>query len=391
MHQWEEAQIEDVCSLKLSGKSWSSITQSINHKYGLDLTQEQVRQTYKRYRDQYTRQNEYVEIGYLRESARLKRESSKKNRTNNLILKELDRYDDLLIDIEKALENCTAITLPTLSTIPEDSTKKDMVVELLISDTHMGKKTATFNSEVYRRRVQVLSDFFISEVQQACRSFNVTKIHLAFLGDLIESATMHGVESAAQCEFGNSEQVRKCVEVLWESLIIPISALGIPVYLPCVTGNHDRSATARTYNYPGRSNYTWVIYKMWQMLAKALHLRHLHFDIPEGSYCTAKIFNNTILYEHGDNSKACTYVALEALLQRRQTQLNCIVDFMRVGHFHEYNVYGWGRIITNASLVGQDSYATVMGFNTYPGQTINFYVENNTRPTCFYKSLPVFL
>ena len=78
-------------------------------------------------------------------------------------------------------------------------------------------------------------------------------------------------------------------------------------------------------------------------------------------------------------------------MNNRSKQLGKVIDFGRFGHYHEYACYDRGRIIINESVCGQDSYANVLGHSSTAGQTINYYIETKTRPTCFFKSFPVWL
>ena len=60
--------------------------------------------------------------------------------------------------------------------------------------------------------------------------------------------------------------------------------------------------------------------------------------------------------EHGDHIKGgMTRKACESHLAKRSTQINQLIDYMRVGHFHEITMYGRGKIIVNGSFPGQDS------------------------------------
>jgi hypothetical protein len=113
------------------------------------------------------------------------------------------------------------------------------------------------------------------------------------------------------------------------------------------------------------------------------------FEITQGAYLIHKIYNNTCLYEHGDNCKSNAKKSLEGLMEARGRQNNTTIDFLRLGHFHEYACYDRGRIIVNESLAGQDSYSEVSGYNSKAGQTINFYVATKKRANSFFYSFPV--
>ena len=274
---------------------------------------------------------------------------------------------------------------------PSASKKKPMTVELMISDVHYGKLTDTFNLEVCRERMRELTAVFISEVQQKQKTFNVEKIIVALIGDIIENFTMHGIESATGCEFGNSKQVQEAIESLFYDVLVPISELGIPVQVPCVTGNHDRLDVKKTMNKPGESNFTWIIYNMLQTLAKAHKLKNVKFDITKDSFLVLDVYGTNILYEHGDELRNIQHGTVLNHLEKRGRQLNKPLHMIRLGHFHQYLCVNRGQIVINESVCGQDSYAKVKGYTSTAGQTINFYVKTADRPTSFYYSFPVYL
>jgi predicted phosphodiesterase len=267
---------------------------------------------------------------------------------------------------------------------------KKMTMELMLSDIHIGKKTPNFNFDICRQRLQKLTSTFLQEIEDNNKLFNVERIILAVLGDIIESFTMHGLESAAACEFGNAKQIEVAIKALFHDVILPIAKTGLKIDIPAVTGNHDRTENKRTFNDPGQSNMTWVIYKTLEEICRISGLKNVKFYIPKDSYVILPIYKNHCLYEHGDNNPNRKN-AFEEQISKRSKQEKVVIDFGRFGHYHEYQCYGRGRIIVNESVCGIDSFAKVHGFDTTAGQTINYYIETKERPTCFYKSFPVFL
>lgn len=319
--------------------------------------------------------------------------------------KEISKYINKLEQkaSEKLLleEQLTKIVAESLKNLPIEKVKinkpiihdgEKMTMEAMISDVHYGKKTEAFNLEVCRNRMRDFTKVFLAEMKRKKKEgYNVEKVIIALIGDLIESYTMHGLESAAGCEFGNSQQVQSAITSLYYDLIRPIAETGVTVFIPCVTGNHDRNETHRTMQDPGVNNLTWIIYQSLAEYCKLSELKNVTFEITKGSYVIGKIYNNNILWEHGDNTSANTKRGFESLMEQRARQNNLTLHFGRFGHWHEYACFDRGRIIVNESVCGQDSYAHVKGFNTSAGQTINYYVQTDSRPSCFYYSFPVFL
>ena len=273
----------------------------------------------------------------------------------------------------------------------KDAKKDNMTLEAMISDVHYGKKTELFNLAVCRARMQDFTASLLKEHKMQSKEFNVEKIILALLGDIIESYTMHGMESALGCEFGNTQQVTEATKSLYYDLILPVAKTGVKVVVPCVPGNHDREPLKKTYVDMGKNHLTWVIHQNLKEYCELSGLKNVEFIISEDSYVVLDIYGNNCLYEHGDELNNNAKAGAEALMDKRARQVGEVLHFGRFGHFHEYACYDRGRIIFNESVCGQDGYSKQKGFNTCSGQTINYYVETTERPNCFYRSFPVYL
>lgn len=328
----------------------------------------------------------HKDLAAIREQDELRRYVAKLERQ----LGDSARFEEELLETLK-----TSVTKikPKILKIPklESNGKRKMTMELMLSDIHYGKLTESFNLEVCRERMRKLTDVFIREFKDNRKLYDVERIIVALIGDIIESYTMHGLESARSCEFGNSRQVQEAIESILNDVLLPVAKLGVPIDVPCVTGNHDRTDTSKTFHNPGEEHLTWIIYNSLKALCEAHGLENVTFHIPKDSYTTLDIYGNTCLYEHGDRVSSSLKNNFEKVMNDRAKQLNTVIHFGRFGHWHEYACWDRGRIIVNESVCGQDSFAKVLGYASSPGQTINYYIETETRPTCFYKSFPVYL
>lgn len=269
---------------------------------------------------------------------------------------------------------------------------RKMTMEALLSDIHYGKKTKKFNLKILRQRMEEFRDVFLAEMSQKEKTgFDVEKIIVALIGDIIESFTMHGIESAMSCEFGNAEQVQSAIVSLFHDFLRPVAMTGKDIVVIGISGNHDRTDKDKTFNNPGRIYMTWVIYNMLKELCTMSGLDNVSFIIPDESYLVYDIYHSPILYEHGDKLKNTAKNTIENKMASRSRQAGRTIHMARFGHWHEYHCYDRGRAIINESVPGPDSYAQENGYMSTPGQTINFYIETDTRPTSFYYSFPVFL
>lgn len=388
----EEEQLIDLVRYVRSGIPWNVIVDEMNQKWDENWTYFQIYQSYRLHGQSVMHPVDEVSIAHIKEAHRIKKSSSKIQRENRAIINQLVKEEDIVDHIKIAVDSLNR--RPSTRNpykFRKDSKKKSMTLELLLSDIHYGKRTDTFNLVKCRERLQHVVAVLIREVKDQSKSFNVDRVIVALLGDIIESSTMHGIESAKSCEFGNAQQVQEAIVSLFEDVLEPLAELKIPIDVPSVTGNHDRTEVKRTYHNPGEENLTWIIYNSLAFLCKRAGWDHVKFNIAKGPYLVEHIYKDAVLYEHFDNVKANSRPAMEAHMMKRQKQVGTVLKFMRGGHWHESTMYGRGTIIVNGSVPGQDSFADVLGFDSEASQTINLYIENETRPTSFYKSFPVHL
>src|SRR3990167_4179646 len=295
---------------------------------------------------------------------------------------------EILVGMEKLVKKIQRIKVKPKA---KSAGKRSMTIEVLISDLHIGLKTKKFNYSEAIKRMTIVVNEVKGEIEREGLTYSIDKLLIPILGDIINSSTMHGHSSAIESEFTNSEQVVKAVELLYAYLISPLAVLGIPIVIPCITGNHDRSETAKLLVNPGYHNLSWIAYRLLEILCNASGFTNVSFQITEQAFHHTKIYNNVVFYEHGDTLGSLNRVSMDKLIQRRQTQIGSLIDFYRIGHYHEYTVFGQGRIVVNGSLCGETGFANTLGLFSCAGQTINLYVETKNRPTCFFKSYPVYL
>lgn len=389
--KFSDSQLQAIIAKRNEGRTYHQIATWFKSQYGTEHSADSFRRAFDNYSHLFEITDVKQRVEILKESARKAKLSSRHGRANRDILNYLNNQDDLLKQVRQLVAEIQVdkIKIPRRPKPPKRMTK--MVAELMISDVHVGKVTDNFNLEVCKDRINQLVAVVLNELDTAGKQFRLEKVIVALLGDIVESQTMHGVESAKGCEFGNSKQVVEAVKLLFFNLLLPLAQTGIPIDVPCVPGNHDRTEHKRTYHNPGEENLTFIIYTMLEELCKAHGLSNVTFAITQGSYVLHEVFGNFILYEHGDNTRACDKKTLEAHLNKRQSQLGVVVDFLRLGHWHEYVCFGRGRIIVNDSVPGPDSFSDTLGFNSHAGQTLNFYIPTRERPNCFYKSFPIYL
>jgi hypothetical protein len=384
-HLYTEGQIAEIIARKRAGDTWQTIANAMDRLYGIYVTPAAVRAVYARNKDLFSVAKSKVAIQILKETARAKRAHSYTQQRNNVIIAGLNQQEDLKQQFQDMVDSL-AKGKPVKLAKPVIG-KPSMTIEMLVSDVHVGKKTDTFDLEVCRLRLRSFTAITMLDIDRKRAHYNVDRIVVALLGDLIENALMHGKESMAGCEFDNAEQVRWAIELIHSEVLVPLGKLGIRLDVVCIGGNHDRQEERPTFNNPGKNGLSWIIYQMLKMLGDRAGFKHFTWHIPEGVYHVLDIYGTKILYEHGDRIPGGnTKTAFLSQLARRGAQLNVLLHGIRVGHWHAYAEHENGAAIVNGSVPGQDSYADVNGFNSIPGQVVSYYVQTKNRDNSYWYS-----
>jgi hypothetical protein len=369
-----------------SKMTWKEIAEAYNAEFGANKSKNSIKKTYFRYKN--IDFSEQAFLANARTTYSTRKRSSQLAKENRVIVEAMENSKSIVEQIDEVIKS-QKFSKYSVPTYRPSKKKSNMTMEPLFSDLHMGKKSKGFDKEVALTRIKKFSAAIVGEIERNEKNYNVEKIVLAFLGDLIENSTFHGIESMAACEMTNSEQIALAIDYIFHELILPIAMTGRKMVVPCVTGNHDRDGKDKTYNYPGKTNHTWTIYTILDMLCKTKGLTNVEFIIPDGVYTTVKIYDDLVLYEHLDYVAGNNKNALENHIAKRSKQLKKMVTFLRGGHWHECITYDKGRIVINGSICGADSFSEVKGYSSAPCQVINFYVETDNRTNSYYHTFPV--
>lgn len=391
MNQFNEDQIAFILHQKnVSKRSFDEIAAKYNKKYGVSLTQLDIQQSYLKYKNMFNDTGDDWNVKKLKEIFKTKKSNSYTAKENRTILQQWNDQDDILEAIKAAAKEVNKTKFNSLK-LPKSKKKLGMTKELLLSDIHFGKLTDTFNLEVCKKRLEEVVHATIGEINRDIKDYNLDEIVIGILGDIIENYSMHVLESAKGCEFGNARQVYEAMVNIYKIVIVPLSQLGVPMRIICVTGNHDRDGSQRTFHNPGEENFTYIIYNGLKNFCELAGIKNVKFDIPTVPWATFQIYDNHVLYEHYDNCKNADRKGLEGLMTRRANQLGIPFDYMRGGHYHEPTSFRNGRMQINGCLTGNDSYASVLGYNAEASQTLNTYINTPNRRYKMYRSFNILL
>lgn len=147
-----------------------------------------------------------------------------------------------------------------------------------------------------------------------------------------------------------------------------LTELDVPLFIPCVVGNHDRNPANRRSPAKGRArdSVSWVIYA-W-LADRFRDDDRVTFQVSEAADALYPVYDTTYLLTHGDQFKGGNgiggiYMPISrGAYKKKQVYAakGTPFDVMILGHFHQY--IAGPQFIVNGSLKGWDEYAEVSNF-----------------------------
>lgn len=252
-----------------------------------------------------------------------------------------------------------------------------ITVELLLSDLQIGKLSPSYNTQIARRRLFEYARTALFQIEQkAAVGYRIERIVLAMLGDIIESDRKHE-NSGKATDSTTAEQIFDAMSSIFEFVIEPLARLGIPIDVIGVVGNHDWDGHGLNMFEPGKSQFSWPLYRSLELLTSRAGYSNVSFTIPEGSYAIVDFYGQKALYEHGVGvSNAET--AMKAHKIKRSEQEREYLTYFRMGDKHTVTSFNSGQMVTNGAFFGAGpggmEYSEISGYASVPAQWMGFHV-----------------
>lgn len=264
---------------------------------------------------------------------------------------------------------------------------RPITIELLFSDLQIGKLMDDFDSEVAARRVDEWVQVVLTRIAQyQMQGYQIEKIVLACLGDIIESDKKH-INSGRACDIGTADQIKLGIEWLFNKVIMNLATVGVPIDVVMITGNHDHDGHGLNMFNPGREHLSWPMYHAVRMLTEAANI-NATFHIPTGSFHVHDIYGQKVLYEHGVGV-ATSGAALKKHVGNRIDQLKEYITLFRMGDKHNISRFNNDRHVVNGAFFGDgrngEEYSSIVGYDGEPAQLMFAHVQraDNFRTSIF--------
>lgn len=221
---------------------------------------------------------------------------------------------------------------------------------LLISDMHLGVDCAnfynTYNTTVAQDRMAKIS----IDVVEYCKLFNVKRLNVLNLGDLIQGL-IH-TTARIDAELDVSDQVMLAAELLAQMLAYLDNSLDTEIVYRSCTDNHSRMTATKDDNIENE-NFNRIIDWYLKARLKDSNIKLINDNI-DASIGKFNLINGaTAMFAHGhlENTNKCVDAFAGATKQ--------FIDYIFLSHFHnsKEKSYNGSKVFVNGSIVGTEQYA----------------------------------
>lgn len=233
-----------------------------------------------------------------------------------------------------------------------------------------------FDWQVLEDRCQEVIQSLLSHQR---RSPDLTGLDICFVGDLCSGA--NHLELEVSNEFPLAEQAVK-VGLLMGQIVEQLAPHYRDVRVVSVEGNHPRLGKAPQAKSP-QNNMDWVAAQFAKQYVK--DLPNVDFTVGRGAVIHEVAGLNMYVF-HGDGIRSSMPGVPWGGVMRRVNQLQATlpqhIDHWLLGHFHQANLVGAGRIIGNGALKGPDEWCFKnLGVGDPPAQWLLTFDEKRSRLT----------
>ena len=303
-----------------------------------------------------------------------------------------ERNEDLVFATRQAAYDAmlTFGKIPPVPAVTIDKRKAKGEVALWhMTDWQGAKRTASYNSQVMRRRVMEFAEkaVRITDIQRA--DHPVKEVTIAFGGDMVEGlfnfpSQAFEIDSTLFEQYVNVS--RLCVDVVRFALANYEKVTVVPEW-----GNHGRIGSKRD-NVPRSDNFDRMCYELAHQLLQG-EKRLVWQDCPEDIQ-RIEIGNYRALLIHGDEVGRNGFASPGAIVQHANKWRSGSYPWefrdVYIGHYHTHAEWsmanGLGAVYQTGSTESDNRYAGVMlAASATPSQRLHFIDPVKGRVTAAYK------
>lgn len=241
-------------------------------------------------------------------------------------------------------------------------------VVLLVGDTHIGRKTYSFNKEVLAERMEILKENVYRVKKIINKSYSLPELHIFLLGDMIDGeAIFKGQAYKQDMDVVESEDY---ATDLFTYFVRYFARFFEKVHIWCVKGNHTRVSWSGSET----NNMDTRLYRRLKDRFEVCDNVQMHIpDYSRDWFNIAEVRGHKFLMVHGDQCRMSStgslpHFSIERRVKNWKTGGIPETDFevVTMGHFHTMlnNVANDVEILGNGTMVCGDDYPEKMGLKT---------------------------
>lgn len=270
---------------------------------------------------------------------------------------------------------------------------KVAIVTTQLSDTHFDEVVKpeqvawinAYDRGIAERRLRAWSEGVIKLARDYVAGVEIEGAAVLATGDIFSGDIHDELKNTnADTLYGS---VVHWIEFLYAALDELATDFG-KLHVAAVVGNHGRDSRKPVYKNRAQSNIEWLL---WRILAREFAARkddRVTFQVSDSMDLTVRLYTTNYLITHGDEFKGGTGIAgarSPLMLGQHRTSVRQMatsmpMDYMVVGHFHQYQPPSQG-LVMGGSLKGYDEYAFGKRFRPEPAQQAFWITSPEHGPT----------
>lgn len=298
-----------------------------------------------------------------------------------------------LVDFHEKLDEAGQASSPLWTLEP--GTKKPgryaAIVAAQLTDTHFDEVVKPEEVDfinAYDRRIAGLRlkkwvEKVITITRDYVKGVEISGIWVPATGDILSGDIHEELKQSNEDHLYSSAIY--WIDQLHAALTVLVNEFGT-LHVSVVVGNHGRSTRKPVFKGRARSNIEWL---MWRAIAaRFAGDKRVTIDVSDAMDLTVKIYDTTYLLTHGDQFRGGSGISAEMAplllgVHRktvRQAATDRPMDYMVLGHFHQYMPPFRGMIM-GGSIKGYDEFAYGMNFRPEPARQALWITTPERGPT----------
>ena len=252
------------------------------------------------------------------------------------ILKEKSRTE-LIVDCIKEAVKPIDYKEPefTIKEIKHEGKEEEQAC-LVISDVHVGKKTKTYNTNVFKQRLDKLIKSVIRITELLRNGYKIDTLNIIFSGDIVDGEGIYPTQSL-HIDQSVLKQVFQTGLPEFSKQIIFLSRFFKKINIHCTKGNHGRSGKFADES----SNWDLAFYEACKTATQ--NYKNIEWNISYDWNHKFKIYDWKFLLVHGNQIKMQLNIPHYGVTSKgmRWQGSTGKFDYLIMGHFHSAQMCEW--------------------------------------------------